>query len=717
MNQIMWDQTSYILNGKRKFLVSGEVHYFRVPRQDWEKRLTLLKEAGGNCVATYIPWILHEPTEGDIRFGDIPQRELEEFLQLCNKLDLLVVCRPGPYQYSELKYDGLPGWLCEKYPEILARNIDGEVFRGSSVSYLHPVFLEKVRKWYGAVCPLLARYMPSQGGPVAMVQIDNELMGIHEWFGGWDYNRDTMGFGKENGRYPVFLENRYVDIKRLNTAYGSSYAQFHEIIPDDGKCAGEKEEKRRTKDYQDFYFQTIAEYVSLLYQWLREAGIDCQIVHNSANPYMNSFFLETTKLLGREFLLGSDHYYNLDQDWNQNNPTPQYAINIYYSNEMLRLLGYPATIFELPGGSFSDWPPVTREDVLCCYMTNTALGMKGSNYYIFTGGPNPDGVSHHGDIYDYGASVSAFGEIRPTYESQVLYGRFLDENAWLAGSDRVADFYLGLDWEQSRSKYYFNGESSCGFSNADAWAFLRKGMLTTAFCASCSGNLLDLSDPDFITRTGKPLLVSTSACMPEIIQKNLVAYVRNGGKLLLAPVIPQMDENFTACTILGDYLHAGESRRFKKTSPVITVGPVHNILMSGSLWTNAMKAPDAQSIAHEESTGTEIGWRMDFNGGGKVIWLGLQWKHTKHEHTEMLRYLLAELGCDKPVVRCSNPNVWTTLRSDGRKHMLFVMNLLSAPMRTEIEVKQKNGEYCRVEAMELKPMEVKALEIIAEIAL
>ena len=50
-----WDKHSYIINGERKFLVSGEIHYFRVPKSDWEKRLLLLKEAGGNCVATYIP--------------------------------------------------------------------------------------------------------------------------------------------------------------------------------------------------------------------------------------------------------------------------------------------------------------------------------------------------------------------------------------------------------------------------------------------------------------------------------------------------------------------------------------------------------------------------------------------------------------------------------------------------------------------------------------
>lgn len=711
MNQITWDQKSYLLNGERKFLVSGEFHYFRVPKQDWEKRLILLKEAGGNCVATYIPWILHEPVEGDIRFGDIPQRDLTDFLELCKKLDLLVVCRPGPYQYSELKYDGLPGWLCENYPEILARDINNKIFRGSSVSYLHPVFLEKVKKWFDVVCPLVAKYMVSKDGPIAMVQIDNELMGIHEWFGTWDYNHDTMGFGIENGRYPAFLRKRYCDIKSLNAAYSSTYRQFHEVFPINKEESGEKEEKRRNKDYQDFYFHIIAEYVSTLHHWLRETGINCQIVHNSGNPNMNSYFLETVKLLGKEFLLGSDHYYNLDQDWDQNNPTPQYAVNIYYSNEMLRLMGYPATVFELPGGSFSDWPPVTQEDLMCCYMTNTALGMKGLNYYIFTGGPNPEGISLFGDIYDYGASVGAFGDIRPTYGSQKQYGEFLETNPWLAGTDRVADFHMGLDWEHSRSKHYFNGKSSCGFSNADSWNFIRKGMMTTAFCASYSFNMLDLSNPSTTVETGKPLFIATSACMSEIIQKALVQFVENGGKLFLAPVIPSMDENFNSCTILSDFLGAGDSKKFEKASPVITVGNIHNVLMNGSLWVNSIRPYNSKRIAFEESTGMEIGWKEEFAGGGKVIWLGFQWKHSKNEHTDLLRYILGELGCDKPMIRCSNPNVWTSLRSNGTNHMLFVMNLLSASMKTEIEVKLKNMDYLKIKSLELKPMEVKAFEL------
>ena len=102
MKQLTWDSQSYRLDGKPLFLVSGEFHYFRVPREDWERRLQLFRESGGNCVATYVPWGLHEPSEGDFRFGDIPQRDLTGFLELCKQMELHVICRPGHFSKNSL---------------------------------------------------------------------------------------------------------------------------------------------------------------------------------------------------------------------------------------------------------------------------------------------------------------------------------------------------------------------------------------------------------------------------------------------------------------------------------------------------------------------------------------------------------------------------------------------------------------------------------------
>jgi beta-galactosidase len=147
MKKINWDKNCYSIDGEPVFLASGEFHYFRVPKKDWRRRLELWKETGGNCVATYIPWILHEPVEGDFRFSDVPERDLEGFLTLCAEMGLFVIVRPGPYVYSEIVYAGLPPWLIENYPDLLLRAIDGRTFPEIGiVSYLHPLVPGKSEK-------------------------------------------------------------------------------------------------------------------------------------------------------------------------------------------------------------------------------------------------------------------------------------------------------------------------------------------------------------------------------------------------------------------------------------------------------------------------------------------------------------------------------------------------------------------------------------------
>lgn len=704
MKNIEWDVKSYEINGKREFLVSGEFHYFRVPKKDWESRLKLFLEAGGNCVATYIPWILHEPVEGDFRLGDIPERDLEGFLKLCNEMGIYVICRPGPYQYSEMKHCGLPGWLCRDYTEIHARDINGRMMVTDSVSYLHPTFLEKVKSWFDYICPVISRYTVNNGGPTAFVQFDNELIGIHEWFGGWDYNPETMGFGKEDGRYACFLKNRYGSIGSLNQAYGTEFAGFMDVRPIIGQSTGDR---RRAKDYQDFYFGTVAEYACVLTGWMREAGIDCDFIHNSGNSHSNSYYLEMNKKLGENFILGSDLYYNLNMDWDQNNPTPKYAVNSFYAHETLRLMGFPPTVYELPGGSCCDWPPITSEDLKCCYMTNLAFGMKGFNYYVFTGGYNPEKIGGNGDIYDYGAAIGADNSIRPHYYMQKEFGAFLKEHAWLTEADMAADFYLGLDWEYSRSKYYDSGFK--GFGSADAWAFQKKGFVITSLCASYSPVLLDLSNDEFVQRIDKPLIVVSSECMEAAIQERLTIFVKNGGRLLISPVIPYMDEEYNPCTILKEFLENASVEQFKGANADIDIGPVKNVFADEGLWVSTKQPDGAISIAKEMNTENTVSWKKNYPNGAMVIWLGVRWKYGKNEQREMLKYLFGELKCDIPAVCCDNPNVWTTLRSNGSQRMLFIMNLFSSPMSAGIKVKMADGSYMDTGFHHLNPMEVKTV--------
>ena len=701
MPNFQFDKIGFKIDNKDQFMVSGEFHYFRIPAKDWKKRMELFKEAGGNCLATYVPWIIHEPEEGNILWGDVPNRDLVRFLETAKEVGLKVVLRPGPYQYSELMNAGLPNWLLDNYPEIMALNLKGEAFSEEGVSYLHPKFLEKARIYYRAFADIVRPYI---GDPVVMLQTDNELSGVQVWYGSMDYHPTTMGFGKEDGRYPTFLKNKYGTIEVVNEAYSLNAASFKDIMPIDSGDRKNKAVCRRLQDYADFYYSTMAEYMTLLTSWLREDGLYAPICHNSANPNMNSMFIETLDAMGDDFLLGSDHYYSLDQGWAQNNPTPQYAIKVYYSMEMMRLMGMPPSVLEMPGGSPSDTPPILPEDLLCCYQTNLAMGMKGVNYYVFTGGPNFPGTGTTCDMYDYNAHIHADGTFNPTYESLKTFGKFMEEHPWMQRGSRRGSAVIGFEWQTTRvSDVDYNDVS---FTRDNSWDFARKGVIYTMMCSEYAPEMINLDAKLDITR---PLIVPAPTVMSEKAQQNLIDFVEAGGKLLLIGTLPELDEEFKPCTLLRNYLGNPELCPPRRRSSVVNYEPQGHIFGLEPLHGMSVLPEGSEILCTEINSGHILGFKQN-HGKGKVIYLAAFWMMTNFNQARFLECILKELGAT-PCIKSSNRNIFTSLWEDScGNSVAFVMNLYSSPQTTTITIYNKDGSIAKIETLELKPMEIKTIE-------
>ena len=199
--------------------------------------------------------------------------------------------------------------------------------------------------------------------------------------------------------------------------------------------------------------------------------------------------------------------------------------------------------------------------------------------------------------------------------------------------------------------------------------------------------------------------------MAPSIQRRLIQFVENGGQLLLAPVIPTLDEDLNPCTILRDYLNGVTAAPCPATFSSVNAGPVQNVPPNVKLFMSENRPVGSEILAVDETCGTVISWRKSFPGGGSIIWLGMCWKYTKREHSDLLKYLLGKLNCCCPLVRCDNPNIWTSLRSDGKQSMLFIMNLFSAPLQAGIQVKMMDGSYKDLGVFELRPMEVRTVRI------
>ena len=428
--KISFDSRSLLFAGRREFLWSGEMHYFRVPAADWRRRMRLWKEAGGNFVATYVPWIVHEPEEGRIVFGDRPERDLAGFLRTAAEEGLQVLLRPGPYVYSELVRSGLPPWLFRDYPALRWKRPDGtdEGPNGSRISYLHPLFLEKARRWFRAVAEQARPFLAENGGPVAAVQLDNELAGIHFWFGALDANPETFGLGREDGRWPRWLARKYGSVAAANEAYGGAWASFAEIPPAaEFRPDAPAGEERRRRDFFRCYREQLLDYLATLQGWLREDGVPTPTCHNCGSRDLLPLFEGARDALGPDFLLGYDQYYSLGPAWPVENPTAAVANQTRCNVDWVRALGWPAVGMEIPGGSPADVPPILREDLLAYYMTHLAAGAKGINVYVFTGGPNFEGTGQSSDLYDYNAPVRADGSLNATYGAVADFGRLVAE--------------------------------------------------------------------------------------------------------------------------------------------------------------------------------------------------------------------------------------------------------------------------------------------------
>ena len=129
---------------------------------------------------------------------------------------------------------------------------------------------------------------------------------------------------RADGYYARFLAKKYGDIAALNKAYDTDYPDFASVRPIAESCHGEAE-LRHVRDQQKCYLENCFDYIETITAWLRAEGVNAPMCHNSGNPGMNALFVDLTKRMNEPFLLGSDHYYTLNQDWAQNNPTPQYA--------------------------------------------------------------------------------------------------------------------------------------------------------------------------------------------------------------------------------------------------------------------------------------------------------------------------------------------------------------------------------------------------------
>jgi len=174
---ITWDRHSLMIDGHRVCPVMGEIHYSRLPQDEWQREVRKMREGGVTIIATYIFWNHIEEQEGIFRWDG--QRNLRHFLEICKQEQMPVVLRLGPFCHGEVRNGGIPDWAFTKGCKLREQN---------------PVFLGLAEKLYRQIFTQVQGLQWKDGGPVIAAQFDNEYRGRGEYLMALKQIAQKIGF-------------------------------------------------------------------------------------------------------------------------------------------------------------------------------------------------------------------------------------------------------------------------------------------------------------------------------------------------------------------------------------------------------------------------------------------------------------------------------------------------------------------------------------------
>lgn len=554
------------LGGEPAFLLSGELHYFRQPRENWQQLIDEVKAMGLNCVASYVPWLLHEEKEGAYDFSG--NLDLGAFIDLCGENGLYVFIRPGPFIMAEMKNEGLPYWIAKKHPDALPVGFGGERPASTTLDYLHPGYLADCKKWYSRVMQEIAPRLYPKGGPIIGVQLDNEV-GMLSWVTNTPLlNENTLR------RFGTWLKEQYPP-KALAGRYPFSPDDEEKLIQG---CRFPKEHYSPAfhRDFGRFMRGYYAEYLRILRGYAEEAGIrDVPFfvnVHGTGDARLFDYPLGLSQLYegftDGGMISGGDLYLGEPREGNYQ--------DLYLGGVLTACMnqnGSPLTTIEF---ECSDAPYCSLNDMRfhpAAIPHNTLMmvmqGARMANYYVFSGGENTllhcppgdgdDRMAFTGQNHGYNAPVGPDGSHNDAFPLIARMAKALEgAGDFLADAVPVTDpVTLGFVPD------LFLTELCCPESEAEKaiQRNLKRWRCAGAPADSLARALLDnqilFSAADIQNGpipADKTLIFFSPRYLAEEIQQKLVDFVSGGGTLLLYGELPEYDLIGEPCTILLDAL-------------------------------------------------------------------------------------------------------------------------------------------------------------------
>lgn len=717
------------------WLLSGEWHYFRLPRKRWSARLAQLRdEAGLESVSVYVPWNWHEPAPGqlDMTGRSRPERDLRGALQSIADAGLGCILRPGPFVTAEWRGGGIPDWWVAAHPEAVARGAGGTPTPPTStypaLTYAHPAFRAATERWLEVVRQAAGELI-GPAGPVTAWQLDDEPSYFQQLMDPFavDYHPLLVDPGDDGlSAYARFLLERFGGLDRLDARYRRRHASPRDLLAPRSP-AEDAGDALRLVDWFAFKLAQIDDYVAFLAELTADVGVPRSVLQ----PYLLTLspLLAARETDAHRLQLTAEIYLSLFQT---SALSEQKLGALLAGLEAARLWARPDfVVMELQASNASYLPPGAVElvDALA-----VARGARGVNHYMAVGGANPPeyaGVT--GENYDLWAPIGPEGERRPHLAPIAKLSRMV--RAWLA--DDVADARpvsdLGILVDPSWEAAVLSG-AGAAFGVDDLLEQFDTGLLGLSDAASLPA-LLSLASiafecvplaafrpdgaPPPVPKAGPPrvsgeegraaagslpttLVLPGVRALPEEVEWALAAYVLAGGHLVVTPRLAEVDEELRPSGVLARVLFAGGGGPAETLEgPEVVVaraagGPSGSPAQLRPGWATLYEPPPGAEVVavagrHGDAAARPSGLRRRL-GRGYLSLLGFPLRYDPMAGDGQYRFLCDLLPWPtRPRVRTSAPPAAGFLLSGPKATALCLVNPTELPLEVAVEISPPPG--------------------------
>ncbi len=640
---------NFYLDGNRIFLNSGEIHYFRIRRELWDRHLDEAVSAGLKAVSTYVPWAWHEAEEGVFDFdGDsCPEKDLNGWLRRCREHGLYAIVKPGPFILAEFRGAGLPDWFLEKYGEaVRMRTRQGARVMSDGVSLFNDDYSDKVRLWYDRIMPVIRSHELQSGGPVIMMQVCNEI-GVFSWLA-----RQADYGNRVKDRFISWVSEEYGSIDEVNRQWGTAYVSPGEIeMPPDGRepCASPAD-RARDNAWHRFWRRYYGDYLRMLGSMIRERGVTVPLYHNLpgwiyGNGYefpVNITMYEDLFRDRSEIIFGVDHipefvsYRNLHDD--------------RIINDITMAVQGDAPLFaaEFQSGSREYHVVTNPREMELFYKASIANGLKGWNFYMFSQGRNVSRRGYSGDTFYWFTPVDADGRrgsAWPAVEKMSRMTALSGDIIVNAGRRAEVCVLFYSHWYATELERPAGGAAGLTFvPSAIRRPAYFDGLLKALQVLNVDYDMADLgsSTAETLAKYRQVWVFATDE-MDAKAQQTVAGYITGGGYAVIWPYLPDRETTQQPCTLLRDTIGVAPSGTEVTDSPLIDLFDLRDIKCSNPQVVFTPESLEGAEVIARTISGTPCGFEKRV-GRGTVAFTGTWTGFDTEAHMEFYERLLDRSG-------------------------------------------------------------------------